>query len=378
MFSKNKADLWPMWVKGVIILAILWIIWLFNSAYLTPLLLGLITTVLTYPIYKFFQNKLKYKQFKLPSPICAILTIVSVSFVIFFILNRFVVEIIREAPDFISKISLFLSNLVEDPSFLKFLNDNRIAPEAVKTLVQNVNTGLKGLLSVFGREVTTQDQLLTLNKENISAALSFGSQSAKNLAGYLISTVIFVLAWLNGLVQGHRWINGIFALLPFDDKEETQIRKDLTLGVQNVVYANLLSGFVHAMVCFTLMLWFGIPNIFILTVLIFFIGVLPLSPSEIGYAIPLSLIAAQTGNYILIVILALLSEIIILWVNYVLVPKMISSQQEGNDLLILTSILSSITIFGLMGFVIGPVIMILVQTLYRILIQRLEVEHQAK
>jgi len=378
MFSKNKADLWPMWVKGAIILVILWIIWLFNSAYLTPLLLGLITTVLTYPIYKFFQNKLKYKQFKLPSPICAILTIVSVSFVIFFILNRFVVEIIREAPDFISKISLFLSNLVEDPSFLKFLNDNRIAPEAVNTLVQNVNTGLKGLLSVFGREVTTQDQLFTLSKENISAALSFGSQSAKNLATYLISTVIFVLAWLNGLVQGHRWINGIFTLLPFDNKEESQIRKDLTLGVQNVVYANLLSGFVHAIVCFTLMLWFGIPNVFILTVLIFFIGVLPLSPSEIGYAIPLSLIAAQTGNYILIFVLAILAEIIILWVNYVLVPKMISSQQEGNDLLILTSILSGITIFGLLGFVIGPVIMILVQTLYRILIQRLEAEHQLK
>ena len=291
-----------------------------------------------------------------------------------FILNLFIVEIVKEAPSFISQISDYVSSLAYDQNVLNLIRDYKIDPDAVKTVIQTINKGLQGLLSVFGREVNTEGQLLTLKKEDIDTALRFGSQSVKNVTSYLIVTIIFVLSWYNSLKQGKTWINGVFALLPFNESEEKRIKDDLKDGVQNVVYANIVSGGIHAIVCFILMVIFGVPNVFILTIIVFFIGFLPLSPSEMGYAIPLSLIAMQTGNIFLIIILAILAEILIIWVNYVLIPSIISSKQEGNDLLILTSILSGIAIFGLMGFIIGPVIMILVQTLYRILIERLEEE----
>jgi predicted PurR-regulated permease PerM len=374
MFPKNKTDIWPTSIKVAVFAVILIILWIFNFTYITPLLLGIIAAILSYPIFHILNSKLRFKKFTIPQTVSALFTIIGVSFVIGFILNRFVVEIVRESPSFISQISDYVSSLPSDKNIQSLIIEYKIDPETVNTLAQSINKGLKSLLSVFGREVNTEGQLLTLKKEDIDTALRFGSQSVKNLANYLIVTVIFVLSWYNSLKQGKSWINGVFALLPFNEKEEKRIKTDLKDGVQNVVYANIVSGGIHAIVCFALMLFFGIPNVFILTIIVFLIGFLPLSPSEVGYAIPLSLIAMQTGNIFLIIILAILAEILILWVNYVLIPSIISSKQEGNDLLILTSILSGIAIFGLMGFIIGPVIMILVQTLYRILIERLDDE----
>lgn len=371
MFLKNKTDIWPTSIKVAVFAVILIILWIFNFAYITPLLLGGIAAILSYPVFNWLNRRLQFKKFKVPQSLTALITIFGVSFVIGFILDRFVVEIVKEAPSFISQISDYVSNLATDQNVLNLIRDYKIDPEAVNTVIQNINMGLQNLLSVFGGQVNTDGQLLTLKKEDIDTALRFGSQSVKNIASYLIVTIIFILSWYNSLKQGKSWINGVFALLPFNEKEEKRIKDDLKDGVQNVVYANILSGTIHATVCFILMLIFGVPNVFILTIIVFLTGFLPLSPSEVGYAIPLSLIAMQTGNILLIIILAILAEILIIWVNYVLIPSIISSKQEGNDLLILTSILSGIAIFGLMGFIIGPVIMILIQTLYRILIERL-------
>jgi predicted PurR-regulated permease PerM len=374
MFPKNKTDIWPTSIKVTVFAVILIILWIFNFTYITPLLLGVIATILSYPVFSWFNTKVKFKKFKLPESISALLTIFVLSFLIGFILNRFIVEIVKESPMFISQISDYVSSLPTDKNIQNLVAEYKIDPETVNTVVQSINRGLQNLLSVFGKQVNTEGQLLTLKKEDIDLALRFGSQSVKNVANYLIVTVIFLLSWYNSLKNGKSWINGVFALLPFNQNEETKIKEDLKDGVQNVVYANIVSGGIHAIVCFALMLIFGVPNVFILTVIVFLIGFLPLSPSEVGYAIPLSLIAMQTGNIFLILVLAILAEILIIWVNYVLIPSIISSKQEGNDLLILTSILSGIAIFGLMGFIIGPVIMILVQTLYRILIKRLEEE----
>jgi len=376
MFPKNKADIWPTSIKIAVFAVILIILWIFNFAYITPLLLGVIAAILSYPVFNLLNNRLQFKKFTVPQSLSALFTIVGVSFVVGFILNLFIVEIVKEAPSFISQISDYVSSLAYDQNVLNLVRDYKIDPEAIKTIIQSINKGLQGLLSVFGRQVNTEGQLLTLKREDIDTALRFGSQSVKNVANYLIVTVIFILSWYNSLKQGKSWINGVFALLPFNDKEEVRIKDNLKDGVQNVVYANIVSGGIHAIVCFILMLIFGVPNVFILTIIVFLIGFLPLSPSEVGYAIPLSLIAMQTGNVFLVIILAILAEFLIIWVNYVLIPSIISSKQEGNDLLILTSILSGIAIFGLMGFIIGPVIMILVQTLYRILIERLSEEKE--
>jgi predicted PurR-regulated permease PerM len=181
-----------------------------------------------------------------------------------------------------------------------------------------------------------------------------------------------LLSWFNCLINGKKWLSNIFHLLPFNETEIEQIKTDFRDGVRNVIYANLLSGFIHATACFIFMWIFGVENMFILSIFIFLIGVLPLSPSELGYLIPIGFVFAS--NPLAALIFAIIGEGIILWTNYALIPKIIASGEEGNSLLILTSILTGISIFGIMGFIIGPLIIIFIQTLYRIVIRRINAE----
>jgi predicted PurR-regulated permease PerM len=118
------------------------------------------------------------------------------------------------------------------------------------------------------------------------------------------------------------------------------------------------------------MLVLGVSNIWIYTILIFFIGFLPLSPNEFAYLIPLS--AAFSKNLWLGLGLAIICEIFILWINYSFLPKVIATNKQASPLLIITSVLSGIAIFGPLGFIIGPVLLAMVRTLYSIVIRHIK------
>ena len=164
----------------------------------------------------------------------------------------------------------------------------------------------------------------------------------------------------------------MFEITPLVDSEIKEIKQDLTVGIRNVIYASLLSGAIHTVVVVLVMLFFGLPNVTIVAIAVFLIGLLPLSPSELGYAIPIILLFQV--NPLAAIIFIPIAELIILYTNYVLLPRVIAGGESGNPLLILTSIFTGLVIFGIMGFIIAPVLMILIQTLYKILVSRIREE----
>ena len=181
--------------------------------------------------------------------------------------------------------------------------------------------------------------------------------------------VIFLLAWFNGLLFGSRWIDTLINLFPLFNHESSSIKQNLVQGIRNVIYANLLSGFLNMLGVTIICLLFGIPNVVIVAILAFVIGFLPISPSELAYAYPI--IYLLYLNPILGIIALVISELYILWQNYIFLPGIVLSGTNGNPLFIITSVIAGISIFGIMGFVIGPAIMIFVNTLGAILVNRL-------
>lgn len=340
------------------------VLWVFNSAFISPLLLGLIFAILTYPILSkisnIFQKLFKRKFYSLS----AIITILGISGLLFGFVWVFWAQLKREIPNFQAQISTYIQDLPNNSTFKSNFNLN-------DDDAQKLSESLVNEYKSFQERLNNPSTILkeSFNSDNLSKFLQAGQQTLGRFVNFLINLVIFFLAWFYGLTLGIKWQQKVLEIIPFDEEEKHWIREDIVSGSRNVIYANLVSGVVHALICFLIMLIFGVQNKFILTTIIFVIGVLPLSPSELAYAIPITIIFSS--NPIAAIILIPIAEAIILWVNYVLIPKIISSGEGGNPLLILTSILSGITIFGLMGFIIGPVIMIFIQTLYRIILKRL-------
>jgi predicted PurR-regulated permease PerM len=372
--SANKHDVWPGAIKLIVLFIIGFFLWLFNNPFITPLLLGFIFAALTFPLYAWISKQLnRFLTFKKDwNTLAAMLTILIVCSVLITFGNVFIRQLIREIPNFSKEGLEFLQGAPDNRTVLNIAGQLGFSREDVQTAVNGFDNEVRQISSYFDPQAPqsdTRNANQIFSTENLNRALGIGTQLFGAIFNQLVYLVIFILAWLNALLLGQRWLNNIFQILPLSDTEVKVIKKDLTLGIRNVVYANLISGLIHAGVVFLIMLVFGLPNLFIVTLLVFLIGVLPLTPSELAYAIPILLLFQR--NPWAATLLIPVAELIVLWVNYVVVPKVIAANGEGNDLLILTSILSGIAIFGLMGFLIGPVIMIFVQTLYRILRERL-------
>lgn len=352
---------------------IIFVLLIFNFTFRTPLLLGFIFAALTFPIFvKFFTRINKFLP-KFGINIGAILTIIFISTILIVIINIFINQLTGEIKggNFGNLANNFLEKLPQNQTLVRNFGE-----ETISNLAQNgkhqISDWTAKLNSPTERTLLLRsffasdkiDQTLSVGQ----TAINIGQQSLNIIFDFGLNLIIFLLSWFFGLISGQNWLSSIFKLLPLNQSEEKQICRDLKLGINNVIYANLLSGLIHTVICFLIMLIFSVPNIFIFSFLIFMIGVLPLSPSELGYAIPILIIAQS--NPLAALILAILAEIIVLFTNYVFLPRVIVAASDGNPLLILTSVMAGIGIFGIMGFVIGPVLMILVQTLYQILVRR--------
>jgi predicted PurR-regulated permease PerM len=364
----SQKQTWSSAITYVIIAIIGYFIWIFNYKFITPLTLGLIIATLTYPIFKFTYNKLNlFKKIPVSRGLSALLTILAICGVLGIFANITTQQLVRELPTFTIRIIDFTSKIPDNQNIVQAAESIGISKEYLTQIIDNLSKQANQITGGLTTDTSSTSDFLT--QENINNAFNFGKQSLNIVFNQLVYLIIFILSWFNCLVYGEGWLKKMFSLLPFEKKEARSIVEDFQSGVRNVVVANLLSGFIHAVVCAIAMWIFGIQGIFIISILIFLIGVLPLSPSELGYAIPVLLIFPSNPTFA--IILAIVGELIILWTNYILIPKIISSGGEGNTLLILTSIISGIAIFGLMGFIIGPLIIIFIQTLFSILSERI-------
>ena len=324
-------------------LSILFVVFLFNFEFRTPIISGLVFGVLSYPIYKFFTNN------KISTNISAALTILVISLALILFSNFLAQQISRE-----------IQNITTNQDWISNIKKVGINEEAI----QYYSNYAKTRLDEYTKLVTTSD--------NINRGLNILQQFVGNLFSQIIYLVIFLIAWFNSLINGHKWIEIVFKILPFTNSEENLIRKDLSIGMRNVIYANLMSGLLNALAVLIIMLVFNLPTAFVITIMAFIIGFLPISPSEAAYLIPLLMLGYTTQNWFLVLVIALLAESFILWQNYALLPKIVLSGTKGNPLFLITGVIAGINFFGIMGFIIGPIIVIFTSTMVDILLERIE------
>jgi predicted PurR-regulated permease PerM len=341
------------------------IFWNFTKDYLTPIFLGFLFATITYPIYQNLSSHIGSIFYKFRFNLSAVITMITVTALLVIILNIFITQLQREIPKFAQAINSFISDIPNNKELVKTFN---LSDEQASEVSKNMQKGIND----FRDQSSDRVQLLQSlsNEQNLSRAIQIGQQTVAGAAELLINLVLFYFIWFYGLTKGNEWQKAILDLFPFRKDEKEEIQKDVKMAVRNVFYANLGGGIIHATVIFLMLVVFQIPNQFIITFIVFLIGVLPVSPSEFAYAIPISLIFGKNPTAALILIPV--SEAIILWVNYVFIPKIISDTGSDNTLLILLSIFSGISFFGIMGFLIGPVIMIFAISLYKILAKRLK------
>lgn len=237
------------------------------------------------------------------------------------------------------------------------------AQDLVKSLLQDPGKNVivqKGLEIV--RRYVDLDKMLAA--ENIQSVLSSISQpilqgTLRFLGGALgvianTFLVLFILFYL--FRDGDRFRDQLLEVLPLERKRAEELlartRSVISASVNGVLVIAALQGALGG-----LMFWIlGLPSPVVWGVVMALLAMLPMGGTGIIW-FPAALILIFTGHWIKGVILLAFGALIIGTVDNLLRPRLVGGKTGMHDLTVFFSVLGGMKVFGMVGFLLGPVML---------------------
>ena len=139
------------------------------------------------------------------------------------------------------------------------------------------------------------------------------------------------------------------------EQSESIIRRTqevVSASVYGVVTIAALQGMLGGIAFWIL----GVPSPLLWAVLMTFVCMIPLLGSFLVW-LPLAIYLMATGHWTKAVILIVWGALVISTIDNVLRPRLIKNQTRLHELFVFFSVLGGISVFGLLGIVLGPVVL---------------------
>lgn len=229
----------------------------------------------------------------------------------------------------------------------------------INTLVDQVNQQAEKLPFIKG-EVVNVDQITQWFKNSASTIVSSTLNIAKSFAGGIASFFTMLIIFLfifSSLLKNQKkivgWLEDINPLGPELNKMYLQKMGDMTSAMVKGQFSIAIMQGVSA----TISLWIvGMDYLAFWFVLLTFLSIIPLGAGIV--VIPIGIIFILTGNIWQGVLLLGWHFLITTNIDNVMRPKFVPKSARLDPALTLLSVFAGISIFGFMGIVLGPVVMI--------------------
>lgn len=193
----------------------------------------------------------------------------------------------------------------------------------------------------------------------INQLTSFFSQEAGTIIGgvvdLFVGLVIILFILYYGFKDGGEILNGVMKTLPVSDSHRERIREEANDVLYAVMYGQFAVAVVQGVLGGIAFTFFGIANPvfwgFLMGVLSFIPG---LGPPVVW--LPISILEFVNDDIFAGVGLFLFGAIIIGTSDNILKPMIIGDRTGIHPLLVIFGIFGGLTFFGLIGFIVGPVL----------------------
>jgi predicted PurR-regulated permease PerM len=206
--------------------------------------------------------------------------------------------------------------------------------------------------SLLRQGASTLGQLGTTIVNRTSAGL-FG------LLGNLFIT-LFVMFYL--FLDGEALVRRVRYLSPLRSDYEELLASRFVLIARATVKGTLLIGLAQGALGALTLLVFGIKSWLLWGVVMIILAVIPMMGAWL-VLIPAGLFQLMSGNVWQGIGIMVCSLVVVSNVDNLLRPRLVGKGAKLHDLLIFFSTLGGIAVFGIMGFIIGPVLAALVMTI---------------
>ncbi len=284
-----------------------------------PYLIALITSFILAFLVKPFHTLLSKKLNKHLSAIITVLLIVAI---VILPLATITTGVIQQAYSSLNDESLKAS--------LENLSD--------KSFFESINLDIDNLRS----KITTA--LIDL----ITSSISYIPSLALSLIIIVVSTYYILINWKNLSLRLEEFV-------PFTNK--TKVVKDIAESTKGIVYGTILIAIIEAIVSSIGFALLGVPNSLFMAALIFFFGFIPgIGPAFVW--VPIAIYYTIMKYYPQAIGVIILGVIISVLIDNILKTKILGEKSNIHPLIMLVGILGGISLFGIFGFIIGPLILI--------------------
>lgn len=321
------------WIAVLVVTAIaLYLCWLMLRPFLGVLAWAIVLAIVFYPVHKKIASRIGRRS------LSALVSCVLVVLVFVLPLTLLVVAVIQELTKVGPNLPTNLSELLsQQPAILARLS---------QWLQARLGIDILGLQDFFIQ------QFRNLSERLLGASFS--------LVGNIVTTIVkafFVIFTMYYLFRdADKIVNKLPEALPLSrDQSEALISRTqqvVSASVYGVVTIAALQGLLAGLAYWIL----GIPSPVLWGVLTAFVCMIPVAGSFLVWA-PLAIYLIVTGHWTKAALLIVWGALVISTIDNLLRPKLVGNQTRLHELFIFFSVLGGISVFGLLGIVLGPVVL---------------------
>ncbi|RKZ13358.1 AI-2E family transporter [bacterium] len=191
------------------------------------------------------------------------------------------------------------------------------------------------------------------------------SQATSGTVQFFFMLFIMLYAMYFFLISGGRLMDRILYYIPLADKDERRLLDKFSSVTRATIRGTAVIGGLQGGLAGVAFFVVGIPSALFWAVIMMVLSIIP----GIGTAlvwVPAAAILAAGGAWGKAIGLTIFCGGIVGSIDNVLRPRLVGRDTEMPDLLILLSTLGGISLFGILGFIIGPIVAALFVTVWEI------------
>lgn len=314
---------------GVLGILSLGMVYLFRS-FAYPIFWAAVTAAVFYPMYKKILKSTKGREGV--SSLIAVFIIIVLIFIPLVTLSALVVN---ESVNLYQKISQ--SGVFDSPQNVSsWLEGTPLAP-----YLDTIRTNW----TVYASKITqTISSLLFNGLKNIT----------QNSVTFVIMAIIMLYTLYYFFKDGKRMLKRLGHISPINGEYEDMLYDRFTSTVRSTLKSTIIIGGIQGLLGGLLFWITGIEGVLVWSVIMVIIAILPAMGTPL-ILIPAAIIMFALGNFWQAVVLLIGTGVISVVDNF-LRPMLVGRDTQMHPLIIFFSTLGGIIIFGVSGFVIGPVI----------------------
>lgn len=197
--------------------------------------------------------------------------------------------------------------------------------------------------------------------------VKFGGVAGSILGSLILGSTIMIISLYFFLLDGPAMMSSLQGLSPLDDEHEQELAVEFAKVSRAVVVATLLSALAQGILAGIGFYFCGLEAIFLLTLLSAVLAMVPFVGAAAVW-VPCCLYLYFVQNEVGLAIgLAVYGVAVISMVDNFIKPWVLHGQSNLHPLLALLSVIGGVTALGPIGILIGPMVVVFLQTLLKIL-----------